>query len=391
MKKPLVLYLSSEVILSLGIGMVLYAQPFFFASAHVSDRVIGTLFAINSAVGALAGFFLGSVADKFGASRMWKLSTFLLALGYCVMSLTHQVSVWAWMTGVSGLGGALLLSTENVVLSALTSSKEKSGVLSKFVGMYMFVMGAGAIVSGLISAAHGFQTAMVVGSFTAIASLVVRVWTKVPDALSHSYFRWPSKRLWLMSGYSVLFGLAMGLLKPFITLVLEANFHLSIHSTSLVAAVGTFMVSAGSFTVSFLVRRFQIGTTLFLSFFASVVTTVGLALSGNPFSFVGLWFARTAVSSIPQPIIDATFLNFSHQTEFSQMFGVRVFGNSFGTSIGSYMGGSFLAHHALAMLLIVSAAVFTVAYGYLMLLLRALQHQATASPIVEDDAVARHV
>lgn len=394
MRKPLVLYLSSEIILSFGIGMVMYAQPFFFASAQISDKGIGTLFAINSAVGALAGFFLGSVADKFGASRMWKLSTFLLAFGYCVMSLTHHLVIWGLMAGISGLGGSLLMSTENVVLSALTNATEKSGILSKFVAMYTFVMGVGFIVSGLISSADGFKAAMMMGSFIAITSLILRVWTKVPDAISHTYFRWPSKRLWLMSGFSVLFGLAMGLLAPFITLILESNFHLSIHSTSLVAAAGTFMVSAGSFTVSFLVRRFQIGTTLFLSFFASVMTTIGLALTGNPMAFVGLYFARTAASSVPQPIIDATFLNFSHQTEFSQMFGVRVFGNNVGTAIGSYVGGSFLSHHALAGLLMLSAIVFAVAYGYLMLLLRGLRQptqQRAQTTFVDRDGVPSSV
>lgn len=370
MKRALVLYFLSEIFLSTGIGIVQYALPFYYASAHASDSVIGILLGINSMIGGVAALLLGSLADRIGASRVFKLATLGLGLSYLLMSLWKNIDLWMVLSCASGLSGAMLMSTENVVLSSLTKSQEKAGVLSKFVSMYMFVMGAGAVVSGILAAAYGYQTAMWIGAATALVAPCIRVFVRAPDAIAHRAFRMPSRRIWLMSLYTMVFGLGYGLFGPFATLVLHTTFRLSTHATAVVSALSMFMVSLGSLMVSFLIRSVKTGPTLFISYAASVALTLGMAAMTGPWRFAGLYLARTATTSIPGPIVDATFLNLTAATEYSQMFGVRVFGNNVGSAMGSYLGGILLGHRWLEAMLVASAIAYVIAYIYLLILLR---------------------
>jgi len=392
MKKPLILYFVSEVFLSLGIGFVLYAQPFFYQSAHIGDATIGLLFGVNSLAGGVAALAFGSLADRLGASRVFKFSTLVLGLGYLFTSLTTRVGVWYFAAVLSGIGAAMLMSTENVVLSSLTQGREKASVLSKFVAMYMFVMGVGIVAAGFFSARAGYQATMQIGAAIALVAPIIRVFVKAPDAISHRLLRLPSKRVLLMSVYAMIFGVAVGIFNPFVTLVLHTQFALSDHVTALVAAAANFTVAAASFMVSLLLRHFRRERTLLFSFALSILFTIGMTLTGNATGFVSLYLLRTGVATVPGSIVDAMFLNMSHATEYSQMFGVRVFGNNAGTAIGAWSGGAFLGHHAMTWLLICSAATFAVAYAYLLRLVRHFKDDNAEVPqlqaVADGDGVA---
>ncbi|MDQ0189338.1 MFS transporter [Alicyclobacillus cycloheptanicus] len=376
MKHPLILYFSSEIFLSTGIGIVQYAQPFFYVSHHATDGMVGTLLAVNAICGGLAALLLGPAADRIGASKVWKLSSALLGLGYLLTSLTHTTPLWMLTSALVGLAAALLMSTENVVLSSLSQEREKAGILSKFVAMYMFVIGAGNVLSGWMCAAWGYQSALAAGAVVALCAMPLRWFVKAPDAIAPTAFRAPSRRILAMSGYACLFGMGSALLNQFATLILHNQFSLGTHATSLVSAAATFMVSLGSLMVSMLIRRFRRNTTLALSYLSFIGLTAGLVFTRTPGLFSGLYLARTVTTSIPGPIVDATFLDLTPSTDFSQMFGVRVFGTNVGTAAGSYAGGGLLGHHQVAMISLLSAVTFAVAGAYLFVLLRQLSRRA---------------
>lgn len=376
MSRPLILYFSSEVLLSTGIGIVMYAQPFYFVAHGASDRTVGLLFAVNALCGGFGALLLAPAADRIGASRVWKMTTALLALGYLLIAATHRETLWMLASILTGLAAALLMSTENVVLSSLSSSREKAGIFSKFVAMYMFVIGAGSIISGWLSDAYGYQTAVVIGALIALFAMPLRVWVKAPDAIAHTAFRRPPARILAMAGYAGMYGLGSAVVNQFATLVVHDRLGMSTHETALVAAGATFMVSLGSLFVATLIRRFRRNATLALSYGASIGLTAGLAFANNSFAYSGLYLARTATSAIPGPIVDAAFLDLTPSTSFSQMFGVRVFGNNVGTAAGSYIGGMLLGRGALVTMGIVSAGAFIAAVVYLFALLRRVSRPA---------------
>ncbi len=376
MKPALTLYFSSEVFLSTGIGIVQYALPFYYVSHHTTDAVVGLLFAINAICGGLAALLLGPVADRIGASKVWKWSSAMLPISYLLTCLTHTTVLWILTTALGGLSGSLLMSTENVVLSSLSKSQEMAGILSKFVAMYMFVMGAGNILSGFLSAAYSYRAALVIGAVLSLCAMPMRVLVRAPDAIAHRAFRLPSRKILVMSGYACLFGAGSALLNQFATLIVHGEFGMSTDVTSWVAAAATFMVSLGSLFVSALIRRFKRNTTLALSFASSIGITVAMAFTRSPYLFSGLYLARTATTAIPGPIVDATFLDLTPSTDFSQMFGVRVFGTNVGTAAGSSFGGSLLGHHLVSGMAVASASVFLVASLYLFAMLRMFSRPA---------------
>ncbi len=226
MNKPLVLYFISEVFLSLGLGIVLYALPFLYKSAGLSDATIGLLLATNAAVSGVSVLLLGTVADRIGASKIVKFATLLLGLSYLVTALGHRASIWLITASVSGLGGALLTSTENVVLTALTHNQEKARLLSRFFAMYTFVMGVGSIVAAPICVYASYRVAMFLGAAIALISPLIRYFVRVEDVTSSRMFKLRYQRLLAMCAYAMIFGIATGLFNPFARLILTAQFGL---------------------------------------------------------------------------------------------------------------------------------------------------------------------
>ncbi|WP_258111800.1 MFS transporter [Alicyclobacillus sp. SP_1] len=369
-RRALALYLGSETLLSLGIGMVQYAQPFFYEAHAVGDARIGILFSVNALTGAFVALLLAPLADKLGASVAWKFATLLLAVSYLGMGLMHSYPWWLVTSAFAGAGGALLVSTENVVLSSLTSGTEKAHIFSRFVAMYMFCMGSGSVLAGFLAPHIGFRAVVLMGAAISLIAPCIRVFVRAPDAKSHRAFRVPNRKMLWMSGFSLLFGMAPGLLSQFATLVLKNDYGASTEWTAIVSALAMFMVSVGSATVSPLIRKIRQGPTLAIAFATTAGATAAQSFTPRFFPFAGLYLLRTASASIPQPIIDAAFLRNMEATEFSQMFGLRVFGANVGSAIGTAIGGNLLAHRQLKALLWLSASLFVLAFVYITVLLR---------------------
>lgn len=370
MDRSLVLYFSSEVFLSTGFGILQYALPFYFIAHGATASMVGVLFALNALSGGFSALILGPMADRIGPAKVWKIATATQPIGYLLIAVTQQHMAWILGSMLTGLTGALVATTENVVLSALSQMQEKANIFSRFVAMYMFLMGIGNILSGWLSATFGFKLAVLIGALVSLVATSLRVWVKEPDAIAHMGFRMPSFRMLAVAGYAVLFGLGSAVVNPFATLVLHNHLGMSTHATSVVAGSALFMTSLGSLLVAFLIRRFRHNMTLLLSYSASVVFTIGLAFMNMPAVYSALYLARTASVAIPGPMVDAALLDLISPNRFSQGLGLRVFGNDLGVALGAYVGGSLLAHGALIQMGLVSAATFCMAAIYLLFLLR---------------------
>lgn len=365
MRKMLSFYLISEVFLSVGLGIFQYAQPFFYASGHIGDQRIGYLFAINAFFGGMAALVTGPVADKVGATRMFKVGTLLIGVGCLLTSATYHLSVWFVATAISGIGGAALMSTENVVLSSLVSGYEKSHLISRFTAFYMVFIGIGAILSGRLVEDVGLQDAMWIGALMTLVAPIIRVFVKAPDVRRDRVLRWPSKPLLLMATYAAIFGVASGAFNPFSTLILSTTYHATTWQTSLVYASSLFMVALGSFLVRPLIQKLRQQATLSLAFGLCTATSILFLVTVSMTLFVAVYFAWTIVTAVPQPIVDAIFLEIVHASEFSQMFGTRVFGTRVGNAIGASVGGGLLKHGYAPYAFLLSALFFVLAYVYL--------------------------
>lgn len=375
MKQAILLYFISEFFLSVGIGVVQYAQPFFYAAANIGDANIGYLIAINAFFGGLSALVASPIADSIGASHMFKLGTLLIGVGDFAIALGHSVSVWMVTTAIAGIGGSMLASTENVVLSSLLTGRDRAHLISRFTALYMSMIGAGIVLSGVLVTYVGLRETMIIGASTAMVAPIIRYFVKAPDTKRSKWLTIPSRPLVFMAVYAILFGVAGGLFNPFATLILNTRYHVTNTTTAIVYAIGIFMISFGSFLVRPLIRRLKQGPTLLLAFVSSAWSTLLLLFAATASLFVGVYFLMTAITAIPPPVIDAMFLDSVHVNEFSQMFGMRVFGVRVGNAIGSSIGGGLLKWNQYHLLIILSALFFIVSYLYLLFVQRRiLQH-----------------
>ncbi|MCL6634050.1 MAG: MFS transporter [Alicyclobacillus herbarius] len=365
---PLALYFESEVLLSTGIGLVTYAQPFLFAHGGMSDAQIGLLFGVNSFAGGVAAFVLGSITDWFGVSRVWKAATLGIGIGYLLLGLWGGFVPWLAASTVAGSAAGLLMATENVVLSSLTPRGNKAAVLSRFVALYMAAIGAGMVLGGVLGARVGYPVTVLIGAALALAAPCIRVWVKAPDVKADKALRRPSLRLARMSVYSFGLGAAVGIFTPFATLVLKQRFALGDVWVAVISAAGTFSVSATSYLVSRAVERWRRERVVAATMAVAGVSSLGLAGAGGAVPFAVLYLLRSAFASAPGPVVDAMFLERTPPTEHGQMFGLRVFANTLGNAVASACGGWLLNHGQLWLALCVSTALFAATYGYLRVL-----------------------
>ncbi|GMA49723.1 hypothetical protein GCM10025857_10800 [Alicyclobacillus contaminans] len=373
MRRNVFLYILSEVFLSFGLGIAWYALPFLYKSAGLSDASIGLLLGTNTAVSGIVGLLLGPMADRIGATRVVKFATLLLGLGYSLTGLVHTEAAWFGTTAINGLGGALLGSTENIVVSQLAEGQNRARVMSRFFAMYTFVIGAGALAAGPMSLYLGYQDTLLTGAVFSLVAPVIRYFVRLEDVRAHRMFKWPSRRLVAMSLYNLLYGIGFGLFNPFATLLLKGQFHLSDSVVAALSAMSTFTAALGGLLVAPLLNLLRPVRSIVLSYAISLLATLGLGWSGNPWTFSLCYLGRTAFNSIPGPIVDATFLEMTSPTEYAQMFGVRIFGNNIGNALGSFTGGYVLTDLGHGTLYLMSAGVFAAALTYLVLLLRVAQ------------------
>lgn len=386
-RRSLTLILISEVFLSFGFGLSMYAIPFYYHSAGLSDRAIGLLFAVNATVSGLAAIVIGMVGDKVGASRVFKAASLIVPSGYLMLGLTHALWLWVVAGSLSGLGGAGLMSTENVVISSLAQGHDRAGLFSRFTALYMFAIGAGVVSAGFLTHALTDRGTLVLGAVIALVAPALRLLVTAPDARAHRLFRLPSRRIIAMTLFAVLFAVGANLISPFATLIARDHFGLGSRMTAVFYATSLFMTSFGSLAVSRLLRRFRRQRTLLVSFVVGITLTLVMAGWHVAAVFVIGYLARIYFLSIPQSIVDAAFVELSHETEYAQMFGTRVFGSSIGQAIGSAAGGTLLNHRDLSGLLIASAASMLAAYLYLAALMRRFQFHAGGHTSLEAPAV----
>lgn len=381
MKRAIILYFMSEFFVSFGIGVVQYTQPFFYNAAGIGDAKIGYLIAINAFFGGVGAIVTSPIADRVGASRVCKLGTLLIAVGYFAIAIGQSFHVWMVTTAIAGIGGSMLASTENVVLNQLLRGREKAHLISRFTALYMSIIGAGIVFAGLLVPAVGLKWTMIVGSLIALIAPIIRYFVQVSDTVRSHWLSVPSRPLVFMAIYAILFGIAGGLFNPFATLILKMHYGAGNVETSSAYAVSIFMIALGSFFVRPLVRRLRQGATLFLAFSMSSVSTLLLLVATTMVSFVAVYFLVTAVAAIPPPVIDAMFLDFVHTSEYSQMFGMRVFGVRVGNAVGSAVGGSLLKHNAYHLLILLSAFMFVVSYLYLLVVRPLLKKRRATSDV----------
>ncbi|MCY0877101.1 MAG: MFS transporter, partial [Firmicutes bacterium] len=207
---------------------------------------------------------------------------------------------------------------------------------------------------------------VMIGAACALCAPVIRVFVRARDTRSPHLFRRPSKTVTRMGLYAILFGCATGAFAPFATLILQGHYGIGDRAAATVSALSLLFTSVGSFSVTPFVRRIGRRRTTTRSFWAGIVVSLILAWH-FPYAlpFILLLLARTAIFSIPGSIIDATFLEWTEPTMHVQMFGVRVFGTSIGSAVGSYLGGALLDRDAIGAMLILSAIAFAGAWFYL--------------------------
>lgn len=138
---------------------------------------------------------MGPVADRVGASIVFKWATLTIGLGALCTSLVTSVPIWMVTAALSGIGGSMLTSTENVVLSSLVQNRDKSHLISRFTALYMVFIGLGAIFAGWFVHAEGLRATMLAGACCSLVAPVFRFFSKRRTLAAHACSKFHRDRL----------------------------------------------------------------------------------------------------------------------------------------------------------------------------------------------------
>lgn len=161
---------------NLNDGMSWGLLPLFFATKGLSIEGIGTLKFIYPAVWGLAQLATGPLSDRVGRKPLILWGMILQALAIWLIVWGGSFPAWIWASILLGIGTAMVYPALLAVVSDRAPGMQRAGAL----GVYRFWRDSGyavgALLSGIVADAFGFEWAIaLVGLLTFLSGLGVAV------------------------------------------------------------------------------------------------------------------------------------------------------------------------------------------------------------------------
>lgn len=158
---------------ALGFGAIAAFSTLFFREHGWSHAALAM-----SAFGAafvLARLLFGRLPDRFGGARVAVASTAVAAAGQLGMWLASSAAMAVAAAALTGLGFSLAFPSFGVEAIRHVPPHNRGVALGAYTACFDAAMGFGVPVLGMLVGAFGYRAAFAVGSFSALASLLIAI------------------------------------------------------------------------------------------------------------------------------------------------------------------------------------------------------------------------
>lgn len=161
---------------NLNDGMIWGLLPIVLLSLHYNNDDIGLIAAIYPTVWGIGQLFTGRMSDVYSKKAMLFWGMLLQGIAIIVLPFAISKSLLLLLSGVLGLGTALVYPTFLSTIAQVTSPQQRAESIGTFRLWRDLGYAIGAILSGIIADFLGVEYAVLfIGILTIISSLIIQI------------------------------------------------------------------------------------------------------------------------------------------------------------------------------------------------------------------------
>jgi len=160
---------------NLNDGMIWGLLPIVLLSLNYNNENIGVITAIYPTVWGIGQLFTGKMSDHYSKKKMLFWGMLLQGLAIFLIPFSNNFYILAFISGVLGLGTALVYPTFLSTIATATSPNQRAESIGTFRLWRDLGYAFGAVISGITADLFGVEYAiMLIGSLTIISSLIIK-------------------------------------------------------------------------------------------------------------------------------------------------------------------------------------------------------------------------
>ena len=156
-------------------GMIWGLLPMVLLSLNYNNENIGIITAIYPTVWGIGQLFTGKMSDHYSKKRMLFWGMLLQGLAIVLIPSSSNFYVLAFISGILGLGTALVYPTFLTTIAQATSPGQRAESIGTFRLWRDLGYAFGAVISGVTADLFGVQSAIFfIGGLTIISSVIIK-------------------------------------------------------------------------------------------------------------------------------------------------------------------------------------------------------------------------
>jgi MFS family permease len=160
---------------NLNDGMIWGLLPIILIALNFNNENIGVITAIYPTVWGVGQLFTGKMSDHYSKKAMLFWGMLLQGLAILLIPFSSDFYVLAAISGILGLGTALVYPTFLATIAQATSPKQRAESIGTFRLWRDLGYAFGAVISGVTADVFGIEYAVfLIGGVTIISSLIIK-------------------------------------------------------------------------------------------------------------------------------------------------------------------------------------------------------------------------
>ncbi len=162
---------AAQFLLAMPMGFAMTFMPLFGISAGIEN--VGMYFTVFALTLLATRFFVGKLADRYGASKVIIPGIILVALGMLILSFTTTLTLLLVAAGVIGLGYGCINPTVNAFIMKVSPIERRGAANATYYAAFDGGVGIGSMAGGILVQAIGFSSTFICLVGVTVAGMAV--------------------------------------------------------------------------------------------------------------------------------------------------------------------------------------------------------------------------
>lgn len=164
----------------LGFGIIVPVLPLYATTFGVTQAAIGLAVAVYGLGRLLFNYPMGQLTERFGRRQVIIGGEVVTALGSALCAVAPTFELLLLFRFVGGVGAAMVLTGAQVMLVDISTPANRGRINSFYMGCFLFAVGLGPTVGGLIASAQGLSAPFWAFTGLSLAAGLV-CWWRLPE------------------------------------------------------------------------------------------------------------------------------------------------------------------------------------------------------------------